>query len=376
MSASSDSDKIPDVKSLDRILNDELMVVREKRNGLGSPEKPRFLHYFILSSCILANIIFLLKVADYPAIFIAASFYLNMFYFIILLIPTNFKWTGLSKIEIIRFHTWLRDVGVKSGTSRFTRLFINSFFMNSRALSLGIGLIFSVDILFAFFSYAFMNLPPVTTIIVISQSSIIILFYLIAWKIEPFSTEFERNVEQVRRRLTRENIPPWMVSAIFMTGILFAAFLFLTAIILLPGMTVTTFMSQSGLNKLGYLILFITILAVSQYFLIRHIHGISSREMAARILDFQEDSLKELNRIHDDLKIRTSHEREDWIRRTSLLLESRIYSVKEHSLLGIFPVYTVDIDVSVLMDTMTLTAIKHSIEKKNGIPDDLYPGEE
>ena len=224
-----------------------------------------------------------------PAIFIAASFYLNMFYFIILLIPTNFDRTGLSKNEIIRFHTWLRDVGVKSGTSRFTRLFINSFFMNSRALSLGIGLIFSVDILFALFSYSFMDLPLITTIIVISQCGIIILFYLLVWKIEPFSTEFKRNVEQVRRRLSRENIPPWMVSAIFMTGILLAVFLFLTAIILLPGMTVTAFMSQSGLNKLAYLILFITILAVSQYFLIRHIHGITSRTMASRILDFQED---------------------------------------------------------------------------------------
>ncbi len=85
-----------------------------------------------------------------------------------------------------------------------------------------------------------------------------------------------------------------MVSAIFMTGVLFAAFIFLTAIILLPGMTVTAFMSQSGLNNLAYLILFILILAVSQYFLIRHIHGITSREMAVRILDFQEDSLNEL----------------------------------------------------------------------------------
>jgi hypothetical protein len=157
-----------------------------------------------------------------------------------------------------------------------------------------------------------------------------------------------------------------MVSFIFMTGILFAAFIFLTAIILLPGMTVTAFMSQSGLNKLAYLILFIVILTVSQYFLIRHIHGITSRRMAVRILDFQEDSLKELGRISNDRKIGTFYEREDWIRRISPLsplLESRTYSVKKHTLLGKFPVYTVDLDISALMEIVMLTAINHPVKE-------------
>jgi hypothetical protein len=50
--------------------------------------------------------------------------------------------------------------------------------------------------------------------------------------------------------------------------------------------------------------------------------------------------------------------------------------VKEHTLLGTFPVYTADIDVSALMDTVTVTAIKRSIERKNGIPEDHSPGDE
>jgi hypothetical protein len=354
-----------------KVVNDELSAVRKKRIELLTQKEPIFLHRIILFSCILINIIFFLTRSDYFAIFIAASFYLNMFYFIILLIPTNLGRTGFSKNEIFRFHSWFRDIGVKSGTSRFTRLFINSFFINSRALSLGIGLIFSVDIVFALFSYTIMGLPMSTTIIVISQCGIIILFYLLVWKIEPFSTKFERNVEQVKRRLSRENIPPWMVSAIFMTGILLAVFLFLTAIIFLPGVTVTEFMSQSGLNELGYLVLFVTVLAISQYFLIRHIHGITSRAMAARILDFQEDSLKGLTEIHNAVRTKKSYEKEDWFIMTTLLLESRIYSIKQHTLLGLFPVYIVDIDFSALMDSTTLIAIKGYIEGTKDIPEDM-----
>jgi hypothetical protein len=371
MSASPPCEKHHNDPSPDMMMNEELSAVRKKHRELLSPEKPGFLHRFILFSCILTNIIFLLTMSDYFAIFIAASFYLNMFYFVILLIPTNFDRTGLSKNEIIRFHAWLMDCGVKSGTSRFTRLFINSFFMNSRALSPGIGLIFSVDIVFALISYSIMDLPFNTTIIVVAQCGIIILFYLLVWKTEPFSTEFKRNVEQVRRRLSRGNIPPWMVSAIFMTGILLVVFLFLTAIILLPGMTVTAFMSQSGLNELAYLILFITILAFSQYFLIRHIHGITSRTMASRILDFQEDVLKELAGIPDDGNLRKSKDWEDWFGMTALLLESRIYSVQQHTLLGVFAVYTIDIDVSALMDSTTRAAIKRYIDRQKDNPDDL-----
>lgn len=370
MCASPASEKTCNGPSPGNVLNEELSAVRKKHIELLSPEKPGFLHRFILFSCILTNVIFFFTMSDYFAIFIAASFYLNMFYFVILLIPTNSERTGLSKNEILRFHAWLRDNGIKSGTSRFTRLFINSFFMNSRALSLGIGLIFSVDIVFAIVSYIIIDLPLITTVIVIAQCAVIILFYLLVWKIEPSSTKFERNVEQVRRRLSRGNIPPWVVSAIFMSGILLAVFLFLTTIILLPGMTVTAFMSQSGLNKLAYLVLFITILAVSQYFLIRHIHGITSRVMAIYVLDFQEDVLKELAGIPYTGSFRKPDEGKDRFEMTALLLESRTYSVQKHTLLDIFPVYTVDIDVSALMDTATRSAIERYIEKQKDHPED------
>jgi hypothetical protein len=212
-----------------------------------------------------------------------------------------------------------------------------------------------------------MNLSLSTTIIVISQCGVIILFYLLVWKTEPFSTEFKRNVDQVRKRLSRENIPPWLVSAIFMTVIVLEVFLILIAIILLPGLTVSAFMSQSGLNELGSLVLLITILAVSQYFLIRHIHGITSHAMAARILDFQEESLKELAGIYSDRDTGTSHQEEDSFELPALLIESRFYSVQQHTLLGIFPVYTIDIDLSALMDTTTRAAIQRYIDRKKDI---------
>ena len=46
-----------------------------------TPSGHKGIHFFILLVCILTNVIFFLVRPDYFGLFIAASFYLNMFYF-------------------------------------------------------------------------------------------------------------------------------------------------------------------------------------------------------------------------------------------------------------------------------------------------------
>ena len=144
---------------------------------------------------------------DYFGLFIAASFYLNMYYFITLILPTNFKKADMPAADFSRVRTWLKEIGVTSGTTQFSRLFINTLFMNSRALTLGIGLIFSIDIAFTLVHYT-QGLPLRITAIVIAQCAIIVIFYLLVWKMEPFSTTYVKKVEQVKSHLHRRNVPP------------------------------------------------------------------------------------------------------------------------------------------------------------------------
>ena len=175
--------------SLTQVIKDELASVQKKRVDLMTKKAPQAIHIIILFACVLTNVIFFMVRSDYIALFIAASFYLNMFYFITLLIPTNFKKANIPKANISRFRVWLREIGVKSGTSQITRLFANALFINSRTLSLGLGLIFSIDIVFALIHY-YRGLPLFTTIIVIAQCAIIVIFYLLVWKMEPFSMTY------------------------------------------------------------------------------------------------------------------------------------------------------------------------------------------
>ena len=346
----------PDIP-LSQVIRDELSAVRKNRAGLmAQPEKPR-IHIIVLFLCAGINVLFFLARQDYITLFIAASFYLNMYYFITLLIPTNFKTYGLPKADLNRSLIWLKEIGVTSGTARFTRLFINSLLINSRTLSLGIGLIFSIDILYTIRAYT-LGLPFMITLIVISQCAVIVVFYLLVWKMEPFSTTYVKNVEKMKSSLHRQNLPPQLVTAMFIFGFLLAIFLFLTTIILLPGITLNAFLDQSKLTELGHVFLLIAVLATSQYFIIRFIHGITSRIMADRLFDFKETALSDLlnpARSHnagrcDDVKNRAET--------TTLLLESRIYTVKRNTLAGTFPVFVVDLDFSVILDSTTLTAIR------------------
>ncbi|MDO9034638.1 MAG: hypothetical protein Q7U51_05480 [Methanoregula sp.] len=348
-----------------QVILNELSAVLQSRAELMTPRDHTGIIFLVLFVCVLTNVIFSLARTDYFGLFIAASFYLNMYYFITLLIPTNLQTSSLPAADLSRFHTWLKEIGVKSGTTQFTRLFINSLFMNSRALSLGIGLIFSIDIVFVLIHYARQELPLKTTIIVITQCAIIVIFYLLVWKMEPFSTSYVSKVEDAKRTLRRKKLPPRLVTGMFIFGFLIAIFLFLTTMIYLPGVTLNAFLNQSELKELGHLFSLLAILAVSQYFLVRYIHGITSRTMAERIFDFKEQSLQELLDRENKIPSGSSEPDENPLETSALLLESKIFIIKRNSLAGAFPVFVVDLDFSVMMDSTTLTAIKgYIVERK------------
>jgi hypothetical protein len=354
-----------DTLSLKEVIRTELSAVQKARAELMTPRGPFGVQAVTVVICILINILYFMFRPDYFGLFIAASFYLNMYYFITLIIPTSFEKTSVPSADLSKFQGWLKDIGVTSGVTQFTRLFINTLFMNSRGLSLGIGLIFSIDIVFTCIHYYRSELPLITAAFVIVQCAIIVTFYLLVWKIEPFSTTYVKKVEGVKGILHQRKLPASLVTGMFIFGFLIAIFLFLITIIYLPGVTVNAFLDRSHLTELGHLFSLLAVLAISQYFIIRAIHGVTSRAMAERLFDFKENSLNELLEQANETVPDTSNPEETPLELTQLLLESKIFIVKRNTLSGAFPVFVVDLDFSVMMDTTTLTAIKgYIVEKK------------
>lgn len=344
------------------VIASELAAAKRDCRTFQEQKEPQSLQLIVLVLCFLTNIVLFVVRSDYIVLFIAASFYLNMFYFLTLLIPTSPGAVSLQKPEVTRFHTWLWENGIRSGTRQFTRIFVNAFFMNSRTLTFPLGLLFSIDIIFTLIVWYAGLVPGSTALFVIAQSLIIITFYGLIWKIEPFTEGFAQNIDRFKSRLSRD-LPPSLISLLFLTGFLAVVFLFLTSIILLPGITLNTFLTESGLTELAHIVALLAILAISQYFIIRTLHGQRSREMAGRLMDYRTLLLKSLARDTGEA-CSDAGDIESRYEMTARLLESRIYRLTRNSLAGAFPVYVVDPDFSVMMDTTTLTAIKGYIREE------------
>jgi hypothetical protein len=211
--------------------------------------------------------------------------------------------------------------------------------MNSRTLSLGICLLFAIDILYTMWAYFFMDLPLRPAAIVISQCAIIIVFYLLVWKVKLFSLKY------VKRTI------------LFFFGFLFAAILFFTTIIILPGITLSAFLVQSRLSELGDLFVLLAVLGISQYFIVRSIHGSTSRTMAEDFFDYKEHLLLNLQ----DMVSSGNNSAENRAETTARLLETKIYTIKRNTISGFFPVFVVDLDFSVVLDSTTEAAIMRYI---------------
>jgi hypothetical protein len=341
---------------MQNLIRDEILRVQANRDSVFSLPERKVFQISVIVFCLLVNLVFSTYRSDYIALFIAASFYLNMFYFVSLLIPTSPGSIGTMKPDISRSLSWLKEMGLIPGTSRFTRLFMNAFFLNSRALTSGLILIFSIDILYALAAYNAMGLSFNTIVVVITQAAIIIVFYLLVWKIEPFSTKYAKNVRSVKDKLSREKIPAWVITLLFFMGFMASFVLFMTTIILLPGITVSMFLSQSGLSEIGYLVALLAVLGLSQYFIVRYIHGITSRVLVERLFEYKETSLQQLLKTGTDSRVKTGNGSEH-IGTTIVLLESRIYQIQRNSFFGLFPVYVVNLDFSVLLDSSAITTI-------------------
>lgn len=338
----------------------ELETVREKRSALLAPALRYHWQVIIILTCLTINGIFFLLRRDYVTLFVAASFYLNMGYFITLLIPTSSSGAQGSLPEIAKFRSWLSENGVRTSTTQFTQIFINSFFINSSALALGICLLFSIDIVLVIVAFTEGLLSLHTTLIIIGQSAIFIIFYTLIWKTEPFTSRFERDLHTVKTRLAQD-LPPAAISFLFLMGFLVIVLLFLTTIILMPGITLDAFMTQSGITELAHRFAPIGLLVITQYFLIRHIHGITSRAMAERLLDHREQALEELiSTAGTGAGVSSAGGYEEMTQ----LLETRIYTIKRNTLLETFPVFVVDLDFSVLLDSTTKLAIRGYIRKE------------
>ncbi len=242
--------------------------------------------------------------------------------------------------------------GFIRSTTRFTRIFLNAFFINCRPLFFGFSLIFTLDIILVLILHGNGTLSASHTGIVLFQSAAIIIFYFLVWKLEPYSTEFFTDVSGVKDHLIKRNIPGSVVSFLFLVGTALALICIISTIILLPGVTVNNVLSVSEFDELGHLVIAVATALVPLYFIFRYLHGITSRDL---LIKFSQNKAERLLQQAELTKGAGAEEtapgagtvsEETLCKATELLLEAQIYQVEKKTILGTFPVYIVNPDFS------------------------------
>ncbi|MCX6688998.1 MAG: hypothetical protein NTZ39_04805 [Methanoregula sp.] len=345
----------------------EIESERERQRTLRTEGARGWITLIVLAACVLLNISLFFFNDKHPPLFITASYFLFMCYFLTLLLPLDNQYRRFTGGEVVRILNNLHEFGIIRNTDRFSRVFINAFLINCRTLFIGFALLFSLDILFAVVKYYTGSLPLQTTEIVIFQSAAIIIFYFLVWKLEPYTTEFFADITGMKQRLVTRRIPQRVVTTLLWLLAALAIIAIFSTVIMLPGITVQSVLMVDDVQQVSDLFVHIGVLFASQYFIMRYIHGITSLTMAtqfseakARYLSDQiaSENAPEIPEISDIVGQPLSVSPSAILReKTAIFFESRIYQIERRTIWGTFPVWIINPDFSKIFDKGSLDAI-------------------
>jgi hypothetical protein len=107
--------------TLHQLIRREIQSERERQRTLRTKGARDVITLTILTVSILINLALFLTADKHPAIFIIASYFLFMVYFITLFIPMAKQYRSFKGLEITRKITKLRELGTIIGISQGTK---------------------------------------------------------------------------------------------------------------------------------------------------------------------------------------------------------------------------------------------------------------
>jgi len=268
--------------------------------------RSKYLILIPLVLSVIAAVYFNIKVQD-PGqilmIWIEGSFYLYMFYFFLMMIPSV---GSDAKINIFdkKFHVYVREFlrlanvlrTVRKNRLTLVEFFWTSFLINTKPLVKGFTILYLIDLLCAVVMKLFDIIDWMVFLLLVVQIGVILLFYSRITAAKPGTPGFF-----VGKPLSENDntgvagVKAWLYVGIFclFTCLIIAGAMFF------PGMTLAQFLSDTSLVPGEYPLLLGMIL-ITQALILRYFQGVESRKLM--------NSLNEhhLSVLKDDLLPRVS----------------------------------------------------------------------
>ncbi len=317
--------------------------------------------YLALLLAIGLNVYGFVRYGDvYMLMWVVASLYLYMFYWILPLIY-GVALALLHRKDSARDRPapapkmLLRSVK-EARLLRFKRRLIavgwNVWFLGGVSMTAGYLTIFAVDILFAVLAgYVYHGLAQLTVILVVVQSVGIILYYLAVFFLRPYSSDFAAWIlMQLRgRRERREQGRSGLAPTALIGALSFVLAVLLVIAILFPGHTLDLVLPVSQLAVVRFR-LYLLVLLASQLVIMLVLHSWLSRLIARPVLASSERALAREARALRFLKRTRSPRRLRRIDRgISLIAETRLYRVQPIRLAGQYTLFLLGSDFLALL---------------------------
>jgi hypothetical protein len=324
----------------------------------------------LILGLIIINIGLIFILPRYGIYWIVASFFVYMYYFIVLLLPTTRrvrtpaeKLEGKKKGPRVKRGQGIRAVATR-GKKAVVVAFWNSFFIGTQSMAKGITLTMAISIGFAVLGLATGSLDLLSSTIIVIQAIAIMGYYYVIMRYRPYSKEFMRTVARVRRdRKTEARWLAYLKGLFIVLVLLTVLVVFLISAIFLPKRSLDVVLAHLDAN-FGLVIIGLVVIFISQFIIIRYVQGFDSARITSLFINGKIDFLKNdilagLDQLENN---RTSEDRsKKFIALQKRFRISRIYKVVLKDFFGFLPTYPIIVDFKSILEKDVAEALGDEI---------------
>ena len=315
--------------------------------------------FAVLIGVILVNILLIWHYKSiYPFLWVAASLYFYLFYPMLPLALFPFrmvhqKISGQAPLpkKDTSLLQWAKELKIFSNKRVGYQLFLRFFLLSMIPITYGVFCIYGLSVLFTVIIAFTSDFSTETLILLLVQCLGIIVFYA---EIFIFRGRmlYRTHLRLKNRMISHRRIIVFTIlGSVLIAATTILVILMIVAMVM-PAFTLTKYVNMIAFSYAGRNFS-VLILLFSQFVIMQYLQSYLSRKVALTMISDFAERLKKLPEI-----ALGSGLGEEGTKAKSLLLESRLYAYNRRQMLGLYPSYSIGVNIPVLLSIKDLKSLQ------------------
>ncbi|HOJ95281.1 MAG TPA: hypothetical protein PK024_00365 [Methanospirillum sp.] len=311
----------------------------------------------VLIGIILCNILLMWYYqSTYLFLWVASSLYFYLFYPMLPLALFPFrlayqKMTGQAprKTHDASLLQWAKNLKIFSNKRVGYQLFLRFFLLSMIPITYGVFCIYGISVIFTLIIAYTSNIFTSTALLLLVQCLGIIIFYA---EIFTFRGRllYKTHLRLKTRMIPYRRIIVYTILGSVLIGISTILVLLMIIAMVMPAFTLSRYIDMLAFFNAGRNMSILFVL-VSQFVIMQYLQSCLSRHVALNMIS---DFIIKLNKIVSSEKRMNMDEK----RLKNLLLESRLYAYNRREMLGLYPSYSIGVNIPTLLSIRDLKSLQ------------------